>query len=1621
MKKLKYFIVFALIINAGLQLQAQQANPGQKATLVIKSEQVVEVPSIASQIADGTFKPAENIVKEYNPKKWGKNTSVPGKGLPKGNDPLWDKQTKVTKSPGKAPILTFEAASSGSTPTDPTGAVGPNHFVNSWNSSFRIWDKAGNALTPAASLSTIFPGTLGDPIVMYDRFADRFFISEFFYNGFDVAVSQGPDPVNDGWYVYRFNTNTFPDYPKFNVWSDAYYITANKDQSSPATNEVVFALDRDAMLIGDPTAQMIGFPLTGVVVSGFYSPLGFNCNGPTLPDPGNAPIVYMQDDAWSGVSVDHLKIWNINVDWATPGNSTISTPQQINTAPFDGLFDGGSFVNLPQPSGSDIDALQATIMYMAQYRRFTGYNSVVFNFVVDMNGNDDYAGIRWYELRQNNDGDPWYIHQEGTYSQPGNRSVFSGNMCMDANGNIALAYTTVSTSVYPSLRYTGRYAGDASGTMTMVEEVILNGTQSDPSTRYGDYSQMTIDPTDDATFWSIGEVFNGGTRKNHVGVFQFAPPSLTAIFSGTPTNICSGGNVIFTDQSLGSPTSWNWNFPGGSPGSYSGQFPPAITYALPGTYDVSLTVGDGVDTDIETKTAYITVQNVIADFSGTPKSIVVGNTVSFIDNSSCSPTSWAWTFTGGTPSTFVGQTPPPIQYDVEGIYDVSLTVANALGSDIKTIPGYISVLPPEFNMANGTVTTCNGNFYDSGGPSGGYSSSENLTQTFYPSTPGDMIRLTFNSFATESSYDFLYIYNGENTSAPLIGTYDGSISPGMVTASNASGALTFNFTSDGSVTAEGWSASISCYSISSPPVAEFSASTTNPLANSDVIFTDLSTNIPTFWNWSFSPATVVYVNGTDANSQNPVVQFTELTSYTVTLTATNAYGSDDEAKINYISVIDCSVSTYPYVQNFDGFTISAPDFACTTDGSVLLSECWTNVTGDNIDWDCISVGTGSSGTGPAQDHSGSGNYLYTESSSCYNSIGYLTSPLFDLTSLTNPELRFWYHMWGSAMGALSVQVSVDGGSTWSSNIWSMSGNQGNLWQEAIVSLSSFSSETDLMVRFNGTTGTDFTSDMAIDDFSIVDGYLPGENCTNAQDLSTLTSPYSATTSGYINDFSFCGMGSSPDRIFFMDVPNGYTVEIWQSWNNYNSTHSVRYEGTCPGSTEIGCINDDDYTPISWENLSGSTETVWFIVAGSGSNSGDFTLEWTLTPTAIPTCNGDIDIDGAGITTWNYPLSTYYHDARTTSIYLASEFDCAGGDITAMQYYISTVPGQTMTAFTIRMKHISSDSYSSGIFENVGWTTVYQANDEITSTGWYTFNFTTPFTFNGLDNLEVDVCFNNDSYTTDGNVYFFNGGANRSKYYRCDGCSFPTDDPLTWTNSGTLTTNVPRVLFTFESSVRLNLKAYLEGSYNGTNMDANIVSYLPLSQPFNMPFWNYNGTESVGAIPNSNIVDWVLIDIRDAASAAAATSSTSVAKQAAFILNDGSIVDLDGSSNLELDVSVSQNMYVVVWQRNHLGIMANSAIPSSGGEYTYDFTTGINQVFGGIDGHKEISIGIWGMIGGDGNHDGAVNVNDKSPLWETEAGQKGYISSDHNLDGEANNKDKDDIWEPNENKSSQVPN
>ncbi len=527
-------IVFLLFVTIGFS----QKKAEMKANMVNTAAYMIEVGPLAGK----ELIPAKSKKGAVNPRRTGANKIIPGKGFPRGMDPLLSRQKNAqSKRAGKAPSLTFEANSRSVSPSDPTGAIGPSHYVSAKNSAFAIHDRNGNVLIPSSSLENIFPGeSLGDPIVFYDSFVDRFVITQFSNSpdGFLVAVCKGPDPVNDGWFTYRFNTGSFPDYTKFSIWSDGYYVTANKDQGSQDSSNVVFVIERDKMLIGEEeeNVKIIGFPLPGSRISGFYSPASFNALGNTLPPDGDARIIYFQDDEWEGVDKDILKLWKIDVNWISPSESTIVEAEEIEVTPFDSTFDGGFFGNLPQPGigGDDIDVLQGAVMYATNYRRFCDYNSVLLNFAVDIDPvNDNIAAIRWYELRQNGDGQPWTVFQEGTYTSSEGKSAWCGSMAMDIFGNIGMGYTTMGTTAngatgdsFASIRYTGRLASDPLGAMTVTEQTIAVGTDIDRTTmqRYGDYAQLTVDPTDDQTFWHIAEYFEntGLNARNIVGVFKIA-------------------------------------------------------------------------------------------------------------------------------------------------------------------------------------------------------------------------------------------------------------------------------------------------------------------------------------------------------------------------------------------------------------------------------------------------------------------------------------------------------------------------------------------------------------------------------------------------------------------------------------------------------------------------------------------------------------------------------------------------------------------------------------------------------------------------------------------------------------------------------------------------------------------------------------------------------------------------------------------------------------------------------------------------------------------------------------------------------------------------------------------
>jgi len=438
---------------------------------------------------------------------------------PHGNDPLWQKTHGEQYN--KAPIQNFNGVVAGlAFPPDPSGAVGPNHYVQMVNSSIQIFDKSGNSLWGPSALNSIITSNGGDPIVMYDRFADRWFLSGFGDgNSLSMAVSQTNDPTG-AYYVWEYSMTSLPDYPKYSIWHDGYYLTANKSGVD------CFVLDRNAMLVGDVNAQMISMSIpnlatgSGTETGGFHSVLPAHADFVMPPISKKINLFYYQDDAWTGVTQDEIKIWEITVDWTTTTNSTVTEIQTLAVTPFDSQFNS-SWNDIEQPSTSQrLDGVPGAFMYRAQYTEWGTHNTVMLNHTVDVDATN-HAGVRWYELRETNG--VWSVYQQSTYA-PDTESRWLGSISMDYQGNIGLAYSVSGPNTMPSIRYTGRYASDPLNQMTLAEENIVIGTGVQTNgNRYGDYAHMTVDPVDNATFWYTGEyIRTSGSRATRIASFKLA-------------------------------------------------------------------------------------------------------------------------------------------------------------------------------------------------------------------------------------------------------------------------------------------------------------------------------------------------------------------------------------------------------------------------------------------------------------------------------------------------------------------------------------------------------------------------------------------------------------------------------------------------------------------------------------------------------------------------------------------------------------------------------------------------------------------------------------------------------------------------------------------------------------------------------------------------------------------------------------------------------------------------------------------------------------------------------------------------------------------------------------------
>ena len=470
----------------------------------------------------------------------GLTAAVTAAGRAPGPDPLLAVQSGAAAGGadadfGRPRVLRAGQGFSGAIPSDVVGDVGRDYYIqmiNAYESSLvAIYHKADglSALAPFLLQGLAPPGGPcaaggGDPIVLYDALAGRWFLSEFsgIANVLCVYVSRGEDPITSGWYAYAFESVlSFPDYPKYAVWPDAYYLSTNED--SPGA----YAFERTAMLEGRPASFQFFAEAPPLPGFGFQALLPSDHDGP-LPPPAGSPnwfIRHIDDEVHvpagaNDPTQDWLETWAFHADFNDPAKSSFTGPWRIGIGEFDselcGLFSAMCF---PQPGGSLLDPLREVVMWGLKYRNRGAFESLVGNFVTDVDGND-HGGIRWFELRRS--GGDWALFDEGTFA-PDADHRWMGSIAMDGSGNLALGYSVSSTGTYPAVRYTGRLAGDPQGVMSQPEASLAVGSGSMTYNRWGDYSAMSVDPVDDCTFWYTNMyAIANSTWMTRIGAFSFA-------------------------------------------------------------------------------------------------------------------------------------------------------------------------------------------------------------------------------------------------------------------------------------------------------------------------------------------------------------------------------------------------------------------------------------------------------------------------------------------------------------------------------------------------------------------------------------------------------------------------------------------------------------------------------------------------------------------------------------------------------------------------------------------------------------------------------------------------------------------------------------------------------------------------------------------------------------------------------------------------------------------------------------------------------------------------------------------------------------------------------------------
>lgn len=920
------------------------------------------------------------------------------------------------------------------------------------------------------------------------------------------------------------------------------------------------------------------------------------------------------------------------------------------------------------------------------------------------------------------------------------------------------------------------------------------------------------------------------------------------------------------------------------------------------------------------------VQNqLLANFTASTTTIIETQSIDFTDNSTGTPTSYQWTFEGGTPATSDLQN-PVVTYYTAGTFDVTLTVSDGINtSDPLTKPDYITV---QNSVTGGLVAyyPFNGNANDESG-NGNNGSIDGATPT------------------TDRFGNANCAFNFDGSNDQIV------VSPQQILKDFPAGNHTYSVWINPSSSPSNVKMVIDCAGWGSggdqrgirfhgrpTPIFKWVTNVSSYMTESTI---GLTTN-----NWCHIVGVLegntgrIYVNGALTGTATSSGQPTGITYFKIGNVSVGGTGDlYYHGKIDDIMLFNRALSASEISSLYNQSTPCPGTPTVTYEGQVyntvkIGNQCWIR--------ENLNVGTKIPGT-----TNQSNNQLIEKY--CYNN------------DLANCASYGGLYQWDEMM-----QYS------------SQEGTQGIC-----------------------PTGWHIPSDQ---EWCTLTTFIdPTVSCNSTNWTGTNVGFKMKSTNGWISN------GNGSDIFGFTAVPNGdrdagggfsslgmtgtywtsteISANAWRLSFNYAHNDILRHNYYKTSGISVRCLKNE-YSPIITITIPNST-TIWqsgYTNSISCTDNISENVKIDLFKNNSLLSNIAYSTFSDGSYDWPIPSGTVAgsdYQIKITSISNSSVYDLS-------DYFTISTPILTVNSPSGSENWLMGNSYNItwdfNITENVK-IRLYKSGDLINTIKSSTecdgeYNWLVPVDLLPGDDYKVKI-----SSVTNSSIYDYSS-----------------------------TFNI------FENQLTLNLKAYLEGPFNGTDMitSLNGGGLIPLIQPYNIPPWNYSGTESVVEIPNLNVVDWVLVELRDAEDAGSANEGTRISQQAAFILNDGSIVGLDGFSKLTFATSFSHNLFVIIRHRNHLGLMTALPLNKIDGIYTYDFTGGSDIIYGGINGTKQLAPGKWGMFSGDGDANNTIELFDKTGVWSPNAGKMGYLSGDFNLDGQVDNRDKNEFWLPNLGKGSQVP-